>query len=127
MAFRSVLFSGIGGDTQEMSSEMPAYFVDLNLDQIVDAITAGRAEYDLKPFFFTPLHDEDAIRYRQEIMRELEKEALMGNIKSFSQEMVIMYRQLALADKLDFKNFREGWFLEAAKAYCRPLLLWGMI
>jgi DNA mismatch repair protein MutS len=65
--------------------EEPAYFRDLNLDQIIDDITAGMQEYNLKPFFFTPLHSEDAIRYRQEIMRDLEGEILFKKIKTFAK------------------------------------------
>ena len=53
--FHSILFefpdSGKLGD----KIELPPFFRDLNLDQIVDAITAGREEYNLKPFFYTRL------------------------------------------------------------------------
>jgi DNA mismatch repair protein MutS len=121
MTFRSILFNRTDGGREEVSSEMPAYFVDLNLNQIVDAVTAGREKYDLKPFFFAALHDEDAIRYRQEVMRELENETLMQNIKSFSQQMALTHRYLGLVEKLGFKNFREGWFFEAAEVYCQSV------
>lgn len=32
--------------------------------------------------FYLPLHDENSIQYREEVMRELENETLMENIKS---------------------------------------------
>jgi len=117
MVFQSILFRIPG----EVTSEAPAFFVDLNLNQIVDAITAGRQEYNLKPFFYSPLHDEDSIQYRQEVMQELENETMMHNIKSFAEKMIVTRRYLALVDKLDFKNFKEGWVLEAAEVYCEAV------
>jgi DNA mismatch repair ATPase MutS len=98
--------------------EAPAYFVDLNLDQVVNAITAGRQEYNLKPFFYTPLRDIETIQYRQEIARDLENETLLEIIESFARQMVIVRRYLALVDKLEFQRHKEGWFLEAAAVYC---------
>lgn len=54
MTFRSILF-----DQDDMRDEpreqQPPFFPDLNLDQIVEAITAPKREYDLRPFFLTPL------------------------------------------------------------------------
>jgi DNA mismatch repair ATPase MutS len=121
MTFESILFDRTPGNTREVNSEMPASFVDLNLNQVVDAITAGRQEYNLKPFYYTPSHDEDTIRYRQEVMQELENDTLMESIKSFAGKMVATRRYLALAEKLDFKNFKEGWLLEAAEVYCEAI------
>jgi hypothetical protein len=92
--------------------------MDLNLDQIIDAITAGKQEYNLKPFFYTPLHDVEAIRYRNEVMQDMEDEMLMGHIEAFAQKMIIVRRYLALVEKLDFNYHKKGWFLEAALVYC---------
>ena len=118
MTFESILFIKTGESTNEVSSKAPAFFVDLNLNQIIDTITADRDIYDLQPFFYTPLYSEDAIQYRHEIMRELENDTLMQNIKSFAEKMVVICWCFALAEKLRFKNFKEGWFLEAAMIYC---------
>jgi len=54
----------------------------LNLDQIVDAITSSKQEYNLKPFFYTALHDIDGIHYRHEIMQDLENGILFEYINS---------------------------------------------
>jgi len=121
MTFKSILFNTTGEGANEVSSEAPAFFVDLNLNQIIDAITAERDMYNLQPFFFTPLHSEDAIQYRHENMRELENENLMAAIKSFAGKMVVIRRYLALSDKLIYKYFKEGWFLEAAVQYCETV------
>jgi DNA mismatch repair protein MutS len=71
MVFYSILFEKAKGDIKKETPEAPVFFADLNLDQIIDAITTGKEEYDLKPFFYTSLKDVDAIKYRQEIMRDL--------------------------------------------------------
>ena len=118
MAFESILFNRTNNTTKKESPEMPPFFVDLNLNQIIEAVTAGKNNYNLEPFFYTPLHDEDTIQYRHEVMQELENEILMGYIKSFAEKMVIVRRYLSHVDKLEFKNHKEGWFLEAAEVYC---------
>jgi DNA mismatch repair ATPase MutS len=121
MTFHSILFRNAEDSIKTDGIEAPSCFVDLNLDQIIDAITAGRQEYNLKPFFYAPLHDVDTIQYRHEVMQDLENGSLMENIKSFAQKMVILRRYLEMVDKLDYKNHREGWFLEAAEVYCEAV------
>lgn len=116
MAFHSILSSTENGVKKE-TSEAPDFFVDLNLDQIVDSITAGRQEYNLKPFFYTPLTNTNAIRYRHEIMRELENNTLFERIKAFAQQMRIMREYLAQAEKLYYKYQQERWFLDAVVIY----------
>ena len=118
MTFHSILFEHPAGRTEGEQIEAPDFFRDLNLDQVVDVITAGRQEYDLKPFFYQRLTDLAAIAYRQEIMRDLEGERLFQSIKVFSREMRAMRDQLSAADKLHYKYQKERWFVDAVQNYC---------
>lgn len=114
MTFRSILFAEGQNAVRE---EPPGFFVDLNLDQIIDAVTAGKEQYNLKPYFYAPLSNVDAIRYRQEISKDLEK-GILDSIKDFAEQMIVMRRYLALIERLYNKNHKEGWFLEAVIVYC---------
>ena len=71
MVFHSILFERTEDSIKKETVEAPVFFADLNLDQIIDTITVGKQEYNLKPFFYTSLKDIDAIKYRHEIMRVL--------------------------------------------------------
>ncbi|MBI1878086.1 MAG: DNA mismatch repair protein MutS [Chloroflexi bacterium] len=117
MTFHSILFERTEDSIKKETLEAPVFFVDLNLDQIIDAITAGKEEYNLKPFFYTSLNDQDAIKYRHEIMRDLENKILFEPIKSFAQKMRTMREHLAQADKLYYKYQQESWFLDAVEMY----------
>jgi len=117
--FRSILFadeSEIGPNLD--AREAPEFFTDLNLDQIVDSITAGRDEYNLKPFFYTPLSSVGAINYRYEVLLDLEKEALFGFIRAFAQEMRSVRSHLAQVEKLYYQRQKQAWFLDAVEIYC---------
>jgi len=116
--FRSILFDGPGPRTPTDGVEAPDFFTDLNLDQVVASITAGREEYNLKPFFHTPLSRVETINFRHEIFQDLENQALFGHIKSFARKMRAMRDHLAQADKLHYRYQKERWFLEAADIYC---------
>ena len=47
MTFRSILFENPQDSIKRETSEAPDFFSDLNLDQIIDAVTAGRQDYNL--------------------------------------------------------------------------------
>ena len=78
MTFESILFIKTGEGANKTNTEVPPFFVDLNLNQIIDAVTAERDIYDLQPFFYTPVQSEDAIQYRHEIMQELNNDNFDG-------------------------------------------------
>ncbi|MGQ9683604.1 MAG: MutS-related protein [Anaerolineae bacterium] len=118
MEFHSILSERLEESAGAQVSEAPDFFADLNLDQVIDAITEGKQQYNLKPFFFTPLRDTDTILYRHEVLRDLDREPLLETVRSFAERMIVVRRYLALADKLDHESHREGWFLEAADVYC---------
>jgi DNA mismatch repair protein MutS len=117
MTFRSILFQSSTPDVPEERRAAPDFFVDLNLDQVVAAITTGKEEYDLKPFFHTSLQDVDAIAYRHEVMEALENVPLADSIKAFGTKMHAMRRHLAQSEELSGHQ-KERWFLDAANIYC---------
>lgn len=117
--FHSILYERTDELHKGEGSGAPDFFHDLQLDQIVAAITAGRQEYDLSPFFQARLHDLDAIAYRQEVMRDLQDKRVIQVVKTFAQQMHAMREQLVLANKRYHKYEKERWFLEAVTLYCK--------
>src|SRR6266542_2163759 len=95
--FQSILFeqpvTGAGAD----ALQEPDFFADLNLDQVLESMTAGRKQYELKPFFYAPLHDAAAVRYRHEVLRDLEKPVVLESITRFAEMMRRMREHLAQA------------------------------
>jgi DNA mismatch repair protein MutS len=116
VTFHSILLENKDGIKTETVEE-PVFFADLNLDQIIKAVTARKQEYNLEPFFYTPLRDPEMILYRQGVMRDLEDETLMAHIRDFAEGMVLVRRFLKLVEKLDFEYHKKGWILEAALVY----------
>ena len=52
MSFRSIVFERTEDAVKAERTTPPPFLIDLRLDQIVDAITASKHEYNLKPFFY---------------------------------------------------------------------------
>lgn len=116
--FQSILFQRPPEYFRNEQLTPPSFFTDLNLNQIVASITAGKEEYDLKPFFYVSLHDVDAVAYRHEVMHDLERGNLLENIKSFARSMREVRSDLALAEKLRDERQKERCFLDAVDIYC---------
>lgn len=108
------------GSPGERSSP-PEYFSDLNLDVIVEAICAWDKEHDLRPLFWTPLRDPEAVRFRQEVMRDLEDGDVRARIRGFLEGLQRVRRHLNFARELSSRYHRMGWHLEAAHLYCKTV------
>jgi hypothetical protein len=113
--FGSILFDR---PTQIDGAVEPPSFGDLNLDQMLESVDKGREEYELKPFFYTPLTDAASIRYRLEVLRDLEQEEVFEAVRSFAENMRRMRAYLTSADKSYYRRERERWLLDAADIYC---------
>jgi DNA mismatch repair protein MutS len=118
MNFQSILYRQVGPGRRSEESEAPECFRDLNIDQIVAAVTAGRDEYDLKPFFHRPLDDPDEIVYRQDIARDLESPGLYARISVFAEKMREVRSHLRAAEERYYRLNKQGWFLDAVAIYC---------
>ena len=115
--FTTVLFPDAGDALRGGVREAPDFFHDLSLDRVVEAITAGRMEYDLTPFFHARLSDLDAVVYRQEVMRDMEDRTLRQAVESFAERMRTMRQRLVLASKSRYELEKQRWRLAAVEAY----------
>lgn len=123
MHFRSILFT-VRRDFANSGAQtelQPDSFVDLRLDQIVDAALEGREEYDLRAFFHAPLGDADEIAYRHGVLRDLEETPLRLLIETFAKEMREVRAQIAQSRKLYYEYPKAIWFVGAARLYCRAV------
>jgi DNA mismatch repair protein MutS len=117
MPFRSILFEKGDAPTAPDRAAASPVLADLNLDQIGSALTAGRQEYDLMPFFLSPLQDESAIYYRHDVLRDLRGDAVRTVITTYAHALAAMRQSLAQAGRLHHRYQRQRWFLDAASTY----------
>ena len=117
----SVLFENPEDARRTSALDMPEYFVDLNLDQILEGINGGLSEYGLQHIFYRHLSNAGEVQFRQAIMRDMEKPDFLAKVKAFSNRFRSMRRSLASLEKLYNVHHQQGWFLEAVATYCESV------
>lgn len=113
--FESILFDEEAPPAGPMAE--PDCFHDLGLDQIVEAVCAPWKDYALAEFFHLELPTEDAVRYRQEVMRDLERPEVMAAIRGFTERLRTMRQQLPMATKSYDVHERNHWHLGCVQLY----------
>ena len=63
----------------------------------MQAVVSPWPEYDLSGFFHANLVSEDAVRYRQEVLRDLEQPPVLEAVRGFTVQLREMRRQLQFA------------------------------
>jgi DNA mismatch repair protein MutS len=121
--FRSIL------DEEEPAArdgpvQAPECLADLNLDQVIDAIVGADDEYELRPFFLSPLATTRAVEYRHEVMRDLESERTFGYVTEFASAMRRVRSQLARAAKVN-RLQSQRLFLDAERTYSQAVVDFG--
>ena len=123
MTSPSLLFREAPGPREAGEPEEDRSFArDLNLDQVVAAIAGDREERDLiTETLFTHLRDADAVRYRQEVFRDLDDPAVLREIQRFADRMAEVRAHLKQLAAMHYRYQREGWLLDAAAIYCEAV------
>ncbi len=116
--FESILFEQRRHASGVDDLEQPDFFGDLNLDQLVESITSGHEQYSLERFFYAPLHDVDTVRYRHEVLHDLERPEVLEAITSFADAMIRMRKHLSVAQRLRYPLQAQAYFLAAVEIYC---------
>ncbi len=121
MTFHSILLDEPDGEAQIETNESPQCFVDLNLDQVFAAITTDWKDYNLSPFYNTPLKNIQTIQYRHDVIRDLEIDGLLECISAFSAQMRAMRVRLEEAKHIYYKRAAQREFLGAVQLYCEAI------
>lgn len=115
--FESVLFpAGASGP----SSDAPPFFVDLNLDQLIDRIV-GDDKLGLRPVFHTPLRSAEELEFRHAVFRDLDTDDLRAVVDAFCEGMTTVRRYLVQVEKRRYALEQQRWFLDAALLYCKVI------
>ncbi len=121
MNFGSILYDNQKEVSNTEHKEIPFFFTDLNLDQVINTITFNWEYYNLKPFFYSIPNDENLIFYRQQVFKDLENELLYNKIILFTKNMSEVRRILSIKDTLHYHHQKEIWFLYAVVTYCNTI------
>jgi hypothetical protein len=116
--FTSILFPGDELAEPVGPRESPGVFADLHLDDIIAAVTAGRAQFELDPVFSARVDDLATIEYRHGVFHDLEAPTIIDAIRSFARRMHQVREHLIRAGKARYRYERDRWILDAAGAYC---------
>ena len=124
--YPSLLFAGAPGAPGAREAGEPggdrSFARDLNLDQVVAAIAVDREERDLiTETLFGHLRDADAVRYRQEVFRDLDDPAMFTEIQRFAGQMAEVRAHLSQVEAMQYRYQREGWLLDTAAIYCEAV------
>lgn len=114
--FVSILF-GDPGDCDGVDDRVePDFFADLNLDQVVTAVTRGRDDYQLAPFFYAPA-GLGTVAYRHEVFYDLQIPAIREVVTDFGKHMRTVRRYLDHVRRLRYAWQKQLWFVDAVAAY----------
>lgn len=117
MTYHSILFPNARQEEAASAAQEPVAYRDLHLDQVVRALTFGRGQYHLEPFFHAPLRDVEAVLHRQDVMRDFEAPAVLDAVESFARGMNGMREILQRVDQLHNPLQKRIWRLAAIDRY----------
>ncbi len=126
--FYSILFPDGGRHERPSAKEMPECFRDLNLDQIFTPLLERKKRFGLDGLFFTSLREPEVIRYRQDVMRDLENEDLFALVSHFSEavfdldwRLEALYNVLGSEKSYENNYLARGRMLYCAELYCKEV------
>ncbi len=97
--------------------KIPAYFKDLNLDQVIDKIVLEDNDSLLTETFYELLQDRNEILYRQDIFKDLERENVYPSILELQGCLSQVYRIREYAAEANHPIQYQKYMLDAMKLY----------
>lgn len=103
-------------------ARIPAYFIDLNLDQIIDKIVLEDNDPIYSETFYGLLPEKEDIRYRQEIFRDLESENISLCLTKFQSSISQVFRFIEYSAESNHSIQAGKYRLDAMDLYFDSIL-----
>ncbi|WP_018179406.1 MutS-related protein [Jongsikchunia kroppenstedtii] len=96
----------------------PDYFHDLRLDAVVDAVVGDDDQFDIRPWFYTPVDNPADVSLRQSVYCELDSNATIRSaFVRFGAGMQTIRTLLSELSAASTDTERLGWRVNAFQAY----------
>lgn len=99
----------------------PAYFGDLAIDYILDAVTKEFEAYDLRPLYRYIPHQQEVIAYRQAVLNDLSTEPISRPVATFAAAMIRVRALKEFSTKCFNKYQVAAYILAAINDYCASI------
>ncbi len=120
MQFHSILFDNeVKIDSHTSDTTL---LNDTNLDQIIKTVISYRKDFDIEYFFYILCDDIKTINYRQNIIKDLQRDNFYIKVDKFSQKMVKTKRYRQIIKKFDEEIYKKSWFFQMAVEYSEAIL-----
>ncbi|MFN8629069.1 MAG: hypothetical protein U0838_01730 [Chloroflexota bacterium] len=111
------LLYGPGARTPEPSLDVPAWAVDLRLDELAPALGAGETGLQRLAVLLVPLPDAEAVAFRAAVFEDLDRPSLAGAFRSFGDVLAGVRTTLARAARMRHAAERDRWVLDALERH----------
>lgn len=105
------------GNRVGVSEEPPEFFVDLNLNRLIDEFQNRAKGYEVKKLFYAFPDTKKDIRYRREVLADLKKDSLFESVRMFTQNMYQARNYFSYSETVEFQMQKEMWTLNSAVCY----------
>jgi len=120
-------FAGILGPThyveypRDAPTPVPDYASDLHLDQVLTAMLQLRPQFTLAHLFWQLPRTVEEVRWRQEVLQDLQRSEIRSCVEEFSASCAEMNRAWAQQAKSHNLHQQRAWQLHAALVYLRAV------
>lgn len=120
------MFSGVLERVYEKEreeAELPEFFLDLNLIQILQELQEKGKEYDIRSLYLRYPKDYETVCYRRGIYREIRQKNLLESLKLFSAMMREARKYEKLYRKADNEQQWQMYFFNQVSEYITGVFL----
>jgi DNA mismatch repair ATPase MutS len=107
----------VASSTAEDRKKVPAFFHDLNIDQMIDDILSKDRDHKSEVIFYDLLPSKETIAYRQEIFRDIDNQSIDNEIQSFNNSMNHVFRLMEYVKQSNHPIQRCKYILDAISLY----------